>query len=382
MCYKSRYASCVHVAKFIIFICHITMTTTFPKTKEGICPTVAPCVCQDDMSLSCAYQSLEELPDFLEFTEIWNELDLSENLLLVLHSHGFKGVKVKSLRLERNMIHHMEEASFNGLSMLESLYLSHNRLATIHPRIFEPLSRLRTLRLQYNGLSVLGELSVSGLSGLYELDLTGNSFRSVPAASLCKITNLKKLILRHNLIHELPPYVLYGLSLDYLDIGANKAPMIIHRDAFCGLDPQGHSSEPGVIDWTGLSTLRLDLNGLTTISSCLTQRIWTLSSLDISGNPLQCDCSLLLLKDNGVKTDYTGAQCDSPAQYAGKYLEDIRPDSYHCSTHGLDAAKLCQTSTCRSNKSQHRNCDSSGNASMLCLSSLLSIYVTFVKVSL
>ena len=352
------------------------MTTTFSETQEGICPTVVPCFCQGDIGVSCSYQSLKELPDFLEFTEVWKELDLSENFLLVLHDNGFNGVKVKSLRLERNMIRLIEQGSFNGLSMLESLDLSHNSLTSIPSRIFKDMPVLHILRLKYNALRTIGEESLTGLSGLHELDFTGNLFHSVPTSSLCKTHKLKKLLLRHNKIQKLKPYTFHGLSLDYLDIGANRAPMIIESDAFCGLDPQVLSSEPGVIDYTGLSTLRLDLNGLTTLSSCLTQRMWTLSSLDISGNPLHCDCSLLLLKMNGAKTTYPGAQCAGPDQYAGQYLKDIIPHTNHCSTQGHNDTKSCQTSMCKSNKPQIIGC--TNRANILYLSRLWSIFVIVV----
>ena len=362
-------------------MCHFVMTTTFSETQEGICPTVVPCFCQRDQSVSCSYQSLKELPDFLEFTEVWKELDLSENFLLVLHDNGFNGVKVKSLRLERNMLRLIEQGSFNGLSMLESLDLSHNSLTSIPSRIFKDVPMLHTLRFKYNALHTIGEESLAGLSGLHELDCIGNLFHSVPtSSSLCKAPKLKKLLLRHNKIQKLKPYTFYGLSLDYLDIGANEAPMIIEADAFCGLDPQVLSSEPGVIDYTGLSTLRLDLNGLTTLSSCLTQRMWTLSSLDISGNPLHCDCSLLLLKMNGAKTaaktTYPGAQCAGPDQYAGQYLKDIIPHTNHCSTQGHNNTKSCQTSMCKSNKPQNIGC--TNRANILYWSRVWSIFVTVV----
>jgi Leucine-rich repeat (LRR) protein len=351
------------------------MTATFSDDQDGICPTVVPCFCREDHSVSCSYQRLKELPDFLEFTNVWKELDLSENLILVLHRYEFVRVKVRSLILDSNMIRHIENGSFIGLSMLERLDLSHNELKYIPALIFEPLFKLRTLRIQYNDFNTLGELSMVGISQLYELDLTGNSFHTIPRASLCKISNLKKLILRHNHIQKLAPYAFVDLSLDYLDLGANKAPMVIDRDAFCGLDPQVVSSEPGVIDWTGLDTLRLDHNGLITLPPCLIQRMWTLSSLDISGNPIHCDCSLLLPKENGVKTDYPGAQCASPVEYAGRYTNDISLHNYHCLTQTYNDTQSCMTSMCISQKPDIK-CTSVGSknktnycyySSMLCI---------------
>ena len=369
-----------------LLFCLITMTKQFPDHLDGICPAMIPCVCQEEHSVSCAYKRLKTLPDFLVFDKVWNELDISENFLTRLGSNGFLGVKVINLRLDRNTIRQLEGGSFNGLDMLESLDLSHNSLTSLPARIFDHLTKLSTLRIQYNDLTVLDEWSMAGIPQLYELDLMGNSFRAVPTSALCKITHLKKLILRDNILHILSPYAFYGLSLDYLDLGSNRVPLVIDPDAFCGLDPHVVSTDPGSITWEGLTTLRLDHSGLTTLDPCITRRIWTLSELDISGNPLHCDCSIFLLKDYGVKTAYPGAQCASPQLYAGLPLQSIKADVYQCKTKHSNNSRSCQTSLCTNRDHINMICTSSGQAihpSFLTLVISLTIWyvLTSVKIS-
>ncbi len=79
-------------------------------------------------------------------------------------------------------------------------------------------------------------------------------------------------------------------------------------------------------------TLRLDHNGITSLSPCLPASVhWSPAEVDLTGNPLHCDCALLQavtkwrsLHYRGVKSPnvaFTGAQCASPANRAGIYLD-------------------------------------------------------------
>jgi len=158
---------------------------------------------------------------------------------------------------------------------------------------------------------------------------------SVPSEALHHLRQLRKLNLRHNRLRLVHPFAFYGLHLRYLDLGNNVAPLSIHRDAFCGLEPNPTATdrrpnrpqlgeitaEVGETDdlTSGLSELRLDHNGLTTLSACLTTSVWTLKTVHIAGNPLHCDCRLLQLASS--KTSFPGAQCAQPITRAGLFLD-------------------------------------------------------------
>lgn len=161
----------------------------------------------------------------------------------------------------------------------------------------------------------------------------GNLLTSVPSEALRHLRRLRQLNLRHNRLRLVHPFAFYGLQLRQLDLGDNIAPLSVHRDAFCGLEPQlaasdRHPNRPGETTpevgiasdlASGLSELRLDHNGLTTLSACLTTDLWTLKTVHIAGNPLHCDCRLLQLASS--KTSFPGAQCAQPITRAGLFLD-------------------------------------------------------------
>jgi len=163
----------------------------------------------------------------------------------------------------------------------------------------------------------------------------GNLLTSVPSEALRHLRRLRQLILRHNRLRLVHPFAFYGLRLRQLDLGNNVSPLSIHREAFCGLEPDPTATsrrpnrpqpgetmaEVGEIDdfASGLSELRLDHNGLTTLSACLTTVVWTLKTIYIAGNPLHCDCRLLQLAS--LKTSFPGAQCAQPITRAGLFLD-------------------------------------------------------------
>jgi len=161
----------------------------------------------------------------------------------------------------------------------------------------------------------------------------GNLLTSVPSEALRHLRRLRQLNLRHNRLRLVHPFAFYGLRLRQLDLGNNVAPLSVHLDAFCGLQPTAEDRRPnrprpGEItaedgetdDWTsGLSELWLDHNGFTTLSACLTTVVWTLRTVHIGGNPLHCDCRLLQLASS--KTSFPGAQCAQPITRAGLFLD-------------------------------------------------------------
>ena len=82
-------------------------------------------------------------------------------------------------------------------------------------------------------------------------------------------------------------------------------------------------------DRRGLTSLRLDHNGLTTLNPCVIKVIWSLRRVDISGNPLVCDCQLVDAKNwaaaaaTAAETVFPGAQCAEPTSLAGQWLDRL-----------------------------------------------------------
>jgi len=203
--------------------------------------------------------------------------------------------------------------------------------------VFRYLTRLRVLRMRYNSLVDIGSPITNDnmLPAVLELDLTGNEFDHVPSKALASLPALRRLILRDNRINYIGASAFVSSAfLEFVDIGANRfsrsgdgGPLTIDSQAFCGLEPRALSRSPGVTDWTGLQQVRLDHNGLTHLELCSLMGIWTLVDIDLSGNPLRCDCLLLAalrrLMDTavGLRVDHA-TQCASPDRLAGQTVPE------------------------------------------------------------
>ena len=276
-------------------------------------------------------------------------------------------------RLDRNNISLLDDDTFRGVGPeMEMVDISHNRLVKIRLAIvFRYLSRLRVLRMRYNSLVDIGSPATSDsiLPTVLELDLTGNEFHHVPSKELASLPALRRLILRDNRIQYIGASAFASSAfLELVDVGANRfsrsadgGPLTIDSQAFCGLEPRALSRSPGVTDWTGLQQVRLDHNGLTQPELCSLMDIWTLVDVDLSGNPLRCDCRLLAalrrLTDTavGLRVD-RGTQCASPDRLAGQTVaEAVRHWRLTCSddssSHACDAVPCAMPSSLTSSSS-------------------------------
>ena len=83
-------------------------------------------------------------------------------------------------------------------------------------------------------------------------------------------------------------------------------------------------------DWSGLQTLLLDHNGLTYVDPCWSKIAWLLQTIDISGNPIVCDCNLKYLKGFSKQLAFHQAQCAQPDDFAGNFVDTIPAEKYNC----------------------------------------------------
>ncbi len=84
-------------------------------------------------------------------------------------------------------------------------------------------------------------------------------------------------------------------------------------------------------EWAGLQTLHLDHNYLTEVDPCWTSIVWSLQTIHLEGNPIICSCNLKHLKLFGTETQFPRAQCASPDDLAGQFVDEITPEQYNCS---------------------------------------------------
>ena len=150
--------------------------------------------------------------------------------------------------------------AFDGMNSLEILTLDGNELNAVFPSTFHGLRALKELNLQNNKLTELTSDTFKGIPNLEILRLSDNMINSVKAGTFEEVTQLKEL---------------YGMrnSLDRVSF-----------NTFRGLN-----STKGI-------GIYLGNNSLTTIPFDPFGKTPRPITLDISGNPLNCDSGLCWLK--------------------------------------------------------------------------------------
>ena len=224
-----------------------------------------------------------------------------------------KSPPVRDIDLGFNRIRYIAEHAFDGLSNLEDLRLNENAL------IMLPLAAIRRL-------TVL-DIGVTGL------DLSGNEFDIIETGSFWNFTRLERLRLsrldRLKLI-ERNSFV-NMTSLRTLDVSQCHHLRYVDRDAFESV--------------ASLALFNLSNNRLEVFEREVVQSLTGLRRLDVSSNPLVCDCSTswLLRSVSGNDSEPTSANRSLLDNF------DILVDDSFCrSTQtppGSDALKHRRTST-------------------------------------
>lgn len=329
-------------------------------------------------------------------------LSLRGNKLSNLNEELAALTELETLDLGQNELEFISEEAFVSLLQLKRLYLDSNQLATVpSPTILRPLSSslthlnlgqnaiqtlqsdvflpLRSLKqLNLTGASILNISlhAFRGLGGLYEVDtglkslsLDSNALDQFPSAALAQLPHLESLFIGGNFFEKLTSESLRGLGLlksldlslspNLIHVGprlfANN-PMIevislrgckqlsIEEEAFTL--PAATSSTEAVMasSTSAFSSRQLNLKlselGWTEVSSKIAD--WSqVASIDLSFNPLQCDCEMTWLKDvlsgidaaNQNDTDSPKSQviCQLPLSLEGKSLLTISRSKLRCS---------------------------------------------------
>jgi len=267
-------------------------------------------------------------------------LDLSHNKLVELEVGSLVGLgrgggsRLRELYLSHNLLQEVPGPALAPLSELTVLDLSRNQLQTLRNRDFEVFGTIRLRELKLSGclLHTLADHSMAALKFLTRLDLSNNLLDRFPNA-LNNLFSLEELELGRNRIHRfesgdfeglhnLRVFRLTGCHGDGLSLEAGLFRLNTNLEQLVLRCP-GLTSIPPRLRLGHLSVLKqLDLHGsgLTSLPAALLPYT-DLALLDISVNPLHCDCRLSFLARAGP-TRLVGS-CVSPASQAGKQLADL-----------------------------------------------------------
>jgi len=293
------------------------------------------------VDLDLSQNSISQISDraFQHQTNL-QTLNLTNNRVISLDTGIFTTVQrtLRNLYLAHNLLSRVPREVLTGLQVLDKLVLSNNNIRKVNSGEFSGLrGRLSELRLENCGLSEVGPVAFQGISSLRLLDLRNNLLDKVPNRAFTNLPLLETLFIGRNRIRTLGRGDLLSLKqlkqlhLDGCDnvdkftlepgvFGANTD--LIYISVKCPV--LEISPEVSLTHLSQLSSLTLSSCGLSFLPEYLVTYL-SLDLLDISSNPLVCDCRLRFLLDvlrSRPELDLSGS-CSLPEQFHGKQIKDL-----------------------------------------------------------
>jgi Leucine-rich repeat (LRR) protein len=290
---------------------------------------------------------LEELPDkvFAPLTSL-RHLDLSQNRIQRVEPATFYGLsQLNVLLIEDNQLTAVPTSSFQHLETLAELRVGLNAFRTLLNNSFAGLATLSTLDLTGAGLTNMSEYAFHGLDqNLRTLILSDNRLVTVPTKQLSRLSRLEELSIGQNPFTQLPRNAFKGLiNLRTLIVAGASELRSIENGAFADnlnlesltLTSNKRLSQLADGSLTGLPNLKdlvLRDNGFVSFRESLAA--WPeLRKLDLSENPLECDCSLKWLRDLLTQRNTTHVLCAEPSSLKDKSLKQMTNEDLGCSTY-------------------------------------------------
>ncbi|ULU13165.1 hypothetical protein L3Y34_015982 [Caenorhabditis briggsae] len=225
------------------------------------------------------------------------ELDLTDDLL----PNDITFSALTLLNATDNHLTRIGRRGFDKIRNVQFLYLSNNQISHAQPDPFQALEKLELIEMD------------DALDGNAEdkADMLRNFFHSKNS-----FTHLSKIELNKNRIDEIYPKTFCGVKgLKRLEVSNNRI--------------QSFNFARSCL--TELKALMLAGNLIQKIPADIWDFLPQLSSLDISNNPLNCDCETVKLvrDDDVIFINQAQTKCASPPEVEGQSIFEIRKD--YCS---------------------------------------------------
>lgn len=198
-------------------------------------------------------------------------------------------------------------------SNTEMLILSNNKINSLQSDAFSDLTELEEMYLSGNELRIIPKDVFSNLKSLLLIDLSHNKIEHIDSDTFLKNIMLLMVYLKGNM--------LLSVSASFV-----RSPSVIKLDlSFCDIH---NLSSNAFDDMTNLRYLFLNNNKLKTVGEETLNKLWTLRSVDLSGNPWSCDDCALLEKLYALNEETHMSvklpKCNEPPSLAGAFLLDAK----------------------------------------------------------
>ena len=144
-------------------------TLSYNTAADTILSTVTIIIAQSN--------SIQSVPNLCSYSGVLTSLDLSNNQITTLTNNIGCLTKLTTLKLNNNLIASVSSNTLSGLSNLQFLYLSSNKISLIPKELFTTaLSNLILIDLSYNSLTTM-EMWPTYLTKIVSINLKYNSIQ-------------------------------------------------------------------------------------------------------------------------------------------------------------------------------------------------------------
>lgn len=280
-----------------------------------------------------------------KWSENLQSVNLANNRLDGLHPDTFRGPVRETLRgldLSGNHLRTIPREALTGLVDLTSLDFSGNPLGKIDSGEFQQIGgKLIDLNLSGCQLYHVGAIAFYGLNTLKNLDLSNNGLTEVPNRAFNNLGMLEELHIGRNKLKFFGKRDFLSLKnlKRFLVEGCNAGELTLKEGIFrentnlesilikCP-DLKTISDDVSLVHLSVLKSLNLHGSGLQSIPEHLTN-YHDLTTLDLSSNPLHCDCNLAFLHSLPPGIQLSGV-CSSPDKVANTDIRRLREKDYKC----------------------------------------------------
>ncbi|KAK7939403.1 hypothetical protein WMY93_002729 [Mugilogobius chulae] len=325
------------------FFIAVVLLSLLPLIKAGKCPRI--CSCDSSiLSVTCAGKNLTEVPQTVD--EITVKLDLRNNNLKILPKGSFVQIPyLTHLNLQSCNIEKVMEGAFRSLGRLVSLNLAYNKIVILYQESFDGLSSLKELNLHHNRIEEIQPGAFTQLGVLNMLALTHNQLVYIPNMAFQGLHNIKWLRLSHNSLNNLAPEAFAGLFTltlfptqtmtrlpEVTRLDMNHNPMIYIGEEAVSMAKLTHLylnhmslqdlSDQALSNAPHVTHLDVSYNQLRYLEPLYGPK--QLASLNLTGNPVYCNCFLRPLRRWAQKNvvNLLGS-CSGPGHLSDEPLQKI-----------------------------------------------------------
>ncbi|XP_065164593.1 protein artichoke isoform X2 [Atheta coriaria] len=288
-------------------------------------------------AIDASHNSLVHLPSGLYGMKKLRKLDLTDNRLNNVNPDTLSSLtSLEELKMSHNFIQSLRRGAFDNLLNLKILDLDNNDLQEIESKAIHALPQLKNLKLSQNKLIELPNAAFSNLPSLQTAELQDNELKLIGANAFHHVPHLVMLNISRNQFSGLEDAGLRSLrSLEMLDLSNNQlgqvsSPSLARMEWLVELrmDNNKICSVQGAT-FNGMPRLRvlsLRNNKMMSFPEHVIQKLrGNIAVLDIDGNPLACQCSLLWLRAWLQEQQLMGPRC-----LDGTLLREVRLSRQEC----------------------------------------------------